>query len=325
LEIDAGAKPNTQLPARFNLFGGAVEQSQALENGGYSNADRAKQIYVKEIRRILSQGLDEPDHPLTGGKTWLRDLEEGLPLTVLHYCLQCNHYHPGQGADPAIMTAWALGPRDKAEVVARFLPELDLWHKRSAHVWQDISDSKVDAAHARRVARPRILLDRVTALSQVFQKLSSDLGDIEKPVRERGMIEQDEVAKLRERFRAAKEQQLPLVAEVGREQDEALLKAWTDLGRQVEEDDKRLTQLENARTPDLRTQLQAELKRNPRLAEQSAKSFGQIDSNLQTAEARVTRQVAGELKRRVMPDPQLRYDQANRQAKQVYEKNAAAK
>jgi hypothetical protein len=117
---------------------------------------------------------------------------------------------------------------------------------------------------------------------------------------------------------------LPLLAEVRREQDEALLKAWRDLDRQVNEDDNRLTQLENARTPDLRTRLQAELKRSP-LADQSANSFGQIDSSLQTAEARVTRQVAGDMKRRVLLDPQLRYDQANRQAKQVYEKNATAK
>jgi hypothetical protein len=324
LEVDAGAKPKTQLPARFNLFGGVVEQSQALENGGYSNSDRAKQIYVKEIRRVLSQGLDEPDHPPTAGKSWQRDLEEGLPLTVLHYCFQCNHYRPGQGADPAIMTAWALGPRDKAEIVARFLPELDLWNKRSAHLWQDISDSLAGVADTRQVARLRLMLDRVTALSQLFQKLSSDIGDIEKPVRDQGTITHDEVAKLRERFRAAKGQLLTLAAEVGREKDQALLNAWRDLDRRVNEDDNRLTRLENARTPDMRTRLQAELKRSPP-ADQAANSFGQIDSSLQTAEARVTRQVAGEMNRRVLLDPQLRYDQANRQAKQVYEKNATAK
>jgi hypothetical protein len=326
LEIDAGAKPNTQLPARFNPFGGALEQSQALENGGYSNADRAKQIYLKEIRRILSQRLDEePDQLLTGDKTWLRELEESLPPTALHYCIQCNHYHPGQGADPAIMTAWALGPRDKAEVVARFLPELGLWKARSVYLWQDIKESKDNVAHTRQVAQLHMLLDRVTALSGVFQKLSTDLGDLEKPIRDRGAITQDQVAKLRGQFLAAKKQIEPLAAAVGHEHDEALLKAWTDLDRQVKEDDKRLTQIENARTLDQRARLQAALKHDPMLVEQSQQSFGQIDSTLRSAERRVTQQVASQLHRRALPDPQLRYDQANRQAKQVYERNASAK
>src|SRR5262249_43347644 len=151
-------------------------------------------------------GLDEPGERLPNGKTSLRDLEAGLPPTVLHYCFQCNHYQPGRGADPAIMTAWALGPRNKAEVVARFLPELGVWDQRRDQMWSDITAGKAGVAHARHLARLRILLDRVSALIPVFQRISLRLADFEKPARAGHVVVPDQVAALRREYVRAKKQ-----------------------------------------------------------------------------------------------------------------------
>ena len=325
LEIDAGAKPNTDLPARLNPFGGITEQNQALENGGYSNADRAKQLYLRAIRRILAQRLEEAGDPVTGGKTSLSDLENGLPPTALHYCFQCNHYQPGHGADPAIMTAWALGPRDKAEVVARFLPELGLWNQRRAQLWHDIAASKAGVARARQVARLHILLNRVAALSQVFHRLSLDLADLEKRAWEGSQVAPENVTQLRGKFNEAKKQLGPLAVDVERETDEELREAWTELGRQAREDDERLALLEKVRTADQRKQWMAELRRKPDLLQQSKESFERIGNRLEAAEAGIAKKVTAELKQRLLLDPQLKYDQANRQAKEVYEKRAGMK
>jgi hypothetical protein len=325
IEIDAGAKPNTDLPARLNPFGGVTEQNQALENGGYSNADRAKQLYLRAIRRILAQRLEEAGDPLIGGTTSLSDLENGLPPTALHYCFQCNHYKPGHGADPAIMTAWALGPRDKAEVVARFLPELGLWNQRRAQLWDDIRAGKAGVARSQQVARLHILLNRVAALNQVFHRLSLDLADLEKLARAGSPVAPARVAQLRGKFSEAKRQLDPLAVEVGHETDRELREAWTELGRQAREDDERLALLEKARTADQREHLMAELRLKPDLLQQSKESFEQIGNRLEAAEAGVAKKVTAELKHRLLLDPQLKYDQASRQAKEVYEKRAAMK
>jgi Patatin-like phospholipase len=325
LEIDAGAKPNTDLPARLNPLGGITEQNQALENGGYSNADRVKQLYLKEIRRVLTQGLDETGQNLTAARASFRDLEDGLPPTALHYCFQCNHYQPGHGADPAIMTAWALGPRDKAEVVARFLPELSLWNQRREQLWSDVHAGKVGVARARRVAHLRILLSQVTALSQLLQRISLDLAELEGPARAGRQVPQDKLAKLRGQFGEANGRMDALATNVGREKDAGLSTAWKDLGRQVKEDDDRLTLLETARTAKQRAEVQSELGRKPDLAQRSQALFGQIQAGLQAAETGTVTTAMTQLQQRIMIDPQSKYDQGARQAKEVYEKRSTSK
>jgi hypothetical protein len=49
LEIDAGAKPSEHLPR--GPLSGQTEPVQGLNNASYTNADRVKELYIKETRR----------------------------------------------------------------------------------------------------------------------------------------------------------------------------------------------------------------------------------------------------------------------------------
>jgi hypothetical protein len=201
---------------------------------------------------------------------------------------------------------------------------LGVWDQRRGQLWDDVAAGKAGVNRARLLARLRILLDRVTDLSQAFRQLSLDLADLERVARAGATVEPNKVAGLRRRFAEAKGQMDGLMADVGREADGGLRQAWTDLGRQVRDDDERLTQLEQARTAEQRTRLKVDLERKADLAERTKESFQQISTRLREAEAGAER-VTAQLKRDVLLDPQLKYDQANRQAKQVYEKRPAPK
>ena len=52
LEIDAGAKPSTEQPAR--LVAGIAEPVQALNNASYANAELAREFYVDELKKRLT-------------------------------------------------------------------------------------------------------------------------------------------------------------------------------------------------------------------------------------------------------------------------------
>ncbi len=141
LEIDAGAKPDETVSGKLNPFAGQTEPIQALNNAAYTGADQDKELYLKEIGRILNRDLSE----ITGGDkakeatvAWLND---NRPVTTLHLAIQCNHYTPGQEKPNAeVMTAWALGPQDKAEVVHRFLMEMAGWRMNRSDVWDDLTE-----------------------------------------------------------------------------------------------------------------------------------------------------------------------------------------
>lgn len=326
LEIDAGAKPKTDLPHWLNPFGGITEQTQSLENGAYSNADRVKQLYLKEIRRILAQRLDDSGGPMTSGKTSLRDLEDNLPPTVLSHRFQCNHYEPGHRADPAIMTAWALGPRNKADVVARFLPELAIWEKLQEELLADIARSKAEVANARQeVAQARQLarlLDRVAPLNEEFQQISSGIAALETSSQAGRSPGRAELDQLQRRLAKAREQQTALAAEIGREKE--LGQAWTDLKNQVGEDEKLLAQLQKPRNADQAAKARAELNRKPDLAQQSNATFAKVRADLRAAESKVAKQ-ATQWKQKTLFDPQLKYDLGNRQRKEVYEQQPTSR
>jgi hypothetical protein len=268
---------------------------------------------------------DESGKPFTGGKTSLRDLEEGLPATALHYCFQCNHYQPGHGADPAIMTAWALGPRDKAEVVARFLLELGMWEQRREQLWADLNEGKAGVARARQLAALRILLDRVDSLARDFRRLFDDLAGPVQLVREDKPVAAGTVSELRGRYSKAMEQLTSLGDDVRRQTDGELRVAWEEVNRLARQDGELLTQVVTARTAAQRAKAQAYLKGQPDLAQQSKQSMARIDASLQAVEADLARKGAAGLTRGKLLDPQRKYDQANRQVKEVYGRPPATK
>ena len=109
LEIDSESKPSQSAPGP--LQGGIIDPIRALGNAGYLHSERAKGFYVRRIGEFIAG-------------------ESGKEL-VLHYRFQSNHVLPDESAaDSQVLTAWSLGPADKASIVGRFLIELGLWERR---------------------------------------------------------------------------------------------------------------------------------------------------------------------------------------------------
>jgi hypothetical protein len=94
MEIDSGAKPRkggvttAALPTVFEPLSG-------LENAGYANALFAKDGHLQALRLLSS-------------------LQDGNRPRVVPVRFECNHSED-------VMTAWALGPADKALILVQFL------------------------------------------------------------------------------------------------------------------------------------------------------------------------------------------------------------
>jgi predicted acylesterase/phospholipase RssA len=131
LEIDSGAKPGK--PGLFTRCASLLfEPLDALNSAGYLNADRGKSAYLGLLDQQFRQPLDLGDllKELPGRTTpayalpWRLELErtetEGI-RTFFHVPFICNHLE-----DDNVLTAWSLGPNDKARLLFRFLLELKL-------------------------------------------------------------------------------------------------------------------------------------------------------------------------------------------------------
>lgn len=120
LEIDSGSKPSppTSLDRVFAVL---LEPIQALNNAGYTNADHTRQQYVQAVGEFLSLRRDFESDLLTADQ---REALRAVPANITPITVRCNHFslqHPDRNS---VMTAWALGPNDKANVLARFAFEL---------------------------------------------------------------------------------------------------------------------------------------------------------------------------------------------------------
>ncbi|HUG20062.1 MAG TPA: patatin-like phospholipase family protein [Planctomycetaceae bacterium] len=117
IEIDSGAKPEAQQDnLDRGLFSALTTPLDALNNSSYHSADISKRRYLREINEIISghltqspNGSDRPSAAdgLTDNRVW-----DAPDIRFL-----CNY----KDESAAVMTAWALGPRDKASVIARFV------------------------------------------------------------------------------------------------------------------------------------------------------------------------------------------------------------
>lgn len=138
VEIDSGTKPTGAPLDPFKQ--GAVEPLRALDNAAYTSATRARLFYLDEIGKILrgertnrtarEEAKADPHPPRASGK--------GAAGLHWQYCFQGNHETAHGNGDPRdeVMTAWALGPTDKAKIVGRFLIELALWNRK----WPELRD-----------------------------------------------------------------------------------------------------------------------------------------------------------------------------------------
>jgi hypothetical protein len=172
LEIDAGAKPAETTPSRFDLLGGTREPLQALSNAAYTNADIVKDYYVSRIRGILNPNLNRLNALGREAAERVASYQPSLPSTVVRVVFQCNHYLPGQEVqDPEVMTAWSLGPMDKAQVLQRFLIELEGWDQTRRDVALYLRNSSRASVPIQRRAQKEALLAAMQALHGSYEEL----------------------------------------------------------------------------------------------------------------------------------------------------------
>lgn len=180
LEIDSGGKPSAALP--HGPLAGIFLPVQALNNAAYSTAAIAKSHYYLEIERRLKCSSQEFASILNLPGNPTEKVEEGelgvyyfqLPSLFIETALQCNHYSPDDDKPKTdVMTAWSLGPKDKSEVVGRFLQELTHWEGKRELLREQIGSKnkgfqtcKVDAEtsiyKSRLKSRIDSLLNKIT-------------------------------------------------------------------------------------------------------------------------------------------------------------------
>jgi hypothetical protein len=126
VEIDAGAKPNLEVPRRSVAY--LWEPGQSLTNATYTNGALTRKLYIDETNYILTPPgkRSSPKGP--------DSLSKSVKGPVFSVTLACNHYRSARGNSHDVMTAWALGPEDKAQVLFRFLIELKQWEFQ----WRDM-------------------------------------------------------------------------------------------------------------------------------------------------------------------------------------------
>lgn len=152
VEIDSGAKP-TPGESVDSPFGPALRPLTALNNATYTNALRISdnlvnsfliRFAVSETAATLSRMNIESLETLNPYFNGLEPAAIRAALGIVippesnpdralssfhHFRFTCNH---NSEAKADVMTAFALGPRDKASVMATFLPEALRWKQWAA-------------------------------------------------------------------------------------------------------------------------------------------------------------------------------------------------
>ena len=160
IEIDSGAKPEAQ---EDNISGGVFSPLttplDALNNASYNSAEVSKKSYLREINQIIQTQLS-PNFNDPQNSSIVNTSVTSRPN--IHFL--CNY----KEEPSAVMTAWALGPRDKASVIARFVLS---WRKQQPRLSQM---GKLYVEQMRAQARLAALLqgvdaDAVSAVDQFNQ------------------------------------------------------------------------------------------------------------------------------------------------------------
>ena len=127
LEIDSGAMPSANEGGGLRALATPVN---ALTNAIYTNALRTSDRMLEELKTTLAWSDDElimDEVEASDRKAILEILSprSHAPASALHYRFQCNHLTE---TSSDVMTAFALGPNDKATVTGIFLTESLKWH-----------------------------------------------------------------------------------------------------------------------------------------------------------------------------------------------------
>lgn len=120
LEIDSGAK---QEPSGMisRMLSGLLEPIDAMQNAAYSSATAAVASHMEVLENHLPNSKSERIRRGLGKLVAKASTEQAIDLlaasgirNVRRLTITCNH-------QDNVMTAWALGPTDKAQILARFL------------------------------------------------------------------------------------------------------------------------------------------------------------------------------------------------------------
>jgi hypothetical protein len=194
-EIDSGAKPEEArwFTKQASLL---LEPVNGYTNVSYTNAERSKQNYLSELDRLAgpldTAPVPNPQSPATEKKPSVPALQH-LPFV-------CNHI-----GDDNVMTAWALGPEDKALVLIRFLteyhvhefdlkqPTLDLLSRNLVQTLQQL-DEQLQALPAnpsqQQIQAVKKLADNALAMQSQLHTLGARADDQRAAQRVQNALEQ---------------------------------------------------------------------------------------------------------------------------------------
>lgn len=173
LEIDSGAKP-TPPTMVDRILGAALEPVQALNNASYTNADQAKEHYLSHLKELLTPAVRCDDPEATAEQI---EVHNNRPANVFQVTVRCNHFSLERPDQRAVMTAWALGPDDKANVMARFAFELS---KVEASL-QEVEKARPDFVQARQLAdslQPEAAEERLSQEVEASREFAQRLDPI---------------------------------------------------------------------------------------------------------------------------------------------------
>jgi len=168
IEIDSGAKPIAQQES--GPLAGVKIPMNSLNNALYGSAERTKVQYRSEMTKLLQRRLDdplpsqangEPEHALVASR------QQHLARSVFWFTFYCNHV---QAKDAEVMTAWALGPADKAVVLAQFLANLQDWLR----IQESVVSGLNEAEKSYRLEQQAVRLFVLERLISRLRKLQDD-------------------------------------------------------------------------------------------------------------------------------------------------------
>jgi hypothetical protein len=154
IQIDSGSKRVETRMADFSailahLAPALFRPLQALNNTSYTNADLATLDHDIILRTMLDPDLPWPgDEPAAAGPAG--------PSLYWRYPVVCNH-------DENVMTAWALGPTDKAQVLHQFLVEWETKRAAIAQLLQQTHEIAVTYRKIREAGGQKVATDSAEA------------------------------------------------------------------------------------------------------------------------------------------------------------------
>lgn len=140
LEIDSGAKPE-RSGALTRFLSGILEPIGAMQNASYASATAAFQTHLDMLDRTVpnSRAAAITDRiarlKLRSQSGEIEDLNALDIVNVKRLTITCNHQEN-------VMTAWALGPSDKAQIFVRFLVGSQRLRHEMAEFLEEYSSSR---------------------------------------------------------------------------------------------------------------------------------------------------------------------------------------